>query len=251
MRIRFVFFLSAGLLFAAACAPPAHNESQAAKQRADRMHASSAGMDTGIHPSTAPADAMKNHNEMENTIMNEHSGTAVRTSGTSVMESAVLGAGCFWCVEAVFERLTGVVSVEAGYSGGSTVDPTYEQVCTGNTGHAEVARITFDPAVIGFADVLEMFWQAHDPTTPNRQGADVGTQYRSAIFYQSAEQKRIAEASRAAARKQMSDPIVTEITELAAFYPAEDYHQNYYNRNRNAPYCQIAIRPKLKKLRLE
>lgn len=166
-------------------------------------------------------------------------------------DTAVLGAGCFWCVEAVFQRLEGVSSVEAGYAGGTTDNPTYEQVCTGGTGHAEVARIVFDPEKISFDALLDAFWQAHDPTTLNRQGADAGTQYRSAIFYQSEEQRIKAEASRARAQAEFADPIVTEISRLERFYPAENYHQDYYNKNRNAPYCQFVIRPKLKKLNLE
>ena len=165
--------------------------------------------------------------------------------------TAIFGGGCFWCIEAVFERLDGVVSVEAGYAGGTVENPGYEAVCSGTTGHAEVARIVYDPAVISFEELLEVFWQAHDPTTLNRQGADVGTQYRSAIFYVSEEQHRIALASRDAAQMQIGERIVTEISPLKTFYPAEQYHQDYYNRNRNAPYCQVVIRPKLKKLKLE
>jgi peptide-methionine (S)-S-oxide reductase len=166
-------------------------------------------------------------------------------------DTAVFGAGCFWCVEAVFQRLEGVSSVEAGYAGGTTDNPTYEQVCTGGTGHAEVARIVFDPEEISFDALLDAFWQAHDPTTLNRQGADAGTQYRSAIFYQSEEQRIKAEASRSRAQAEFADPIVTEISRLERFFPAENYHQDYYNKNRNAPYCQFVIRPKLKKLNLE
>ncbi len=166
-------------------------------------------------------------------------------------DSVVLGAGCFWCVEAVFQRLDGVVSVEAGYSGGTVDHPSYEQVCSDSTGHAEVARIVFDTGRITFEELLEAFWQAHDPTTLNRQGADAGTQYRSAIFYRSEEQRLRAEASKREAQAEFDDPIVTEITALQQFFPAENYHQDYYNRNRNAPYCQIVIRPKLKKLNLE
>lgn len=167
------------------------------------------------------------------------------------LEQATLGAGCFWCVEAVFERLDGVKSVEAGYAGGTTVNPTYEEVCTGTTGHAEVARITFDPSKISYETILEWFWKSHDPTTLNRQGADVGTQYRSVIFYHNDRQKALAEQSKRKAQAMFNDPIVTEIQPLKAFYVAENYHQDYYRNNPNAPYCTFVIRPKLKKLQLE
>jgi peptide-methionine (S)-S-oxide reductase len=166
-------------------------------------------------------------------------------------EQATLGGGCFWCVEAVFERLPGVLSVVSGYAGGHKPNPTYEEVCTGTTGHAEVAHITYDPSTITYEQLLEMFWQAHDPTTLNRQGADVGTQYRSVIFYHDEKQKTIAEQSKRAAQQQFRDPIVTEIQPLTAFYKAENYHQDYYRNNPNAPYCAFVIRPKLKKLKLD
>lgn len=164
---------------------------------------------------------------------------------------ATFGAGCFWCVEAVFEMLDGVRYVESGYMGGHTENPTYREVTTGTTGHAEVAKIYFDPAVITFETLLDWLWRSHNPTTLNRQGADVGTQYRSAIFFHDDEQQAIAEASKANAQKYFDDPIVTEITPASTYYPAEDYHQNYYQQNRSAPYCQMVIRPKLKKLGLE
>lgn len=166
-------------------------------------------------------------------------------------EQATLGGGCFWCVEAVYERLPGVKSVVAGYAGGTKPNPTYEEVCTGKTGHAEVAQITYDPSTITFAEILNWFWKAHDPTTLNRQGADVGTQYRSVIFYHNEEQRKIAERSKAEAQKLFDDQIVTEIQPLKAFYPAENYHQDYYKNNPHAPYCTFVIRPKLKKLKLE
>lgn len=181
----------------------------------------------------------------------EEQPAADRRAAGGETDTATFGAGCFWCVEAVFERLDGVQSVTAGYAGGDVPNPSYEAVCTGTTGHAEVAQVTFDPAKISFADLLEVFWQAHDPTTLNRQGADVGTQYRSAIFYNSEQQRETAEKSKAAAQKYFDDPIVTEITPLEKFWVAENYHQDYYNNNRNAPYCQVVIRPKLKKLNLE
>ena len=164
---------------------------------------------------------------------------------------ATLGGGCFWCLEAVFERIDGVVEVVSGYAGGRKADPTYEEVCTGTTGHAEVVQVTFDPKRISYAGLLEVFFKAHDPTTPNRQGADVGSQYRSIILYDGDEQRKAAEAARKKAQKDWKDPIVTEIVPLAAFYRAEDYHQDYFDNNRNAGYCRVIIAPKLKKLDLE
>ena len=166
------------------------------------------------------------------------------------MQKATFGAGCFWCVEAVFERLEGVVDVIPGYSGGHKNNPTYKEICTGMTGHAEVAQITFNPKVITFDDLLNMFWKSHDPTTRNRQGNDIGTQYRSAIFYHNNEQKTIAEESKNKVDNSniFSNPIVTEITKLEKFWVAEDYHNNYYNNNMNQPYCKFIIKPKLDKL---
>lgn len=167
---------------------------------------------------------------------------------TNKTETATLGGGCFWCMEAVYERLPGVISVTSGYAGGHIANPTYEQVCTGTTGHAEVTQITFDPAKISFAKLLEVFWQAHDPTTLNRQGNDEGTQYRSVIFYHDEKQRLIAEKSKLAAQNDFSSPIVTEIVPFTKFYPAEDYHQGYYDDNTNAGYCRVVITPKLEKL---
>ena len=164
------------------------------------------------------------------------------------VEKATLGAGCFWCVEAIFERLEGVTSVVAGYAGGSKPHPTYKDVCTGTTGHAEVAQIIFDPKKISYERLLEVFWKAHDPTTLNQQGADQGTQYRSVIFYHDYMQKIAAEKSRREAAINFADPIVTEITPLDVFYEADNYHQNYYQNNPNAPYCRFVIKPKLDKL---
>jgi len=166
-------------------------------------------------------------------------------------EKAVLGAGCFWCIEAVFQELKGVESVESGYMGGTVANPTYEQVCTGTTGHAEVARITFDPEVISFKEILEVFWKTHDPTTLNRQGADVGTQYRSAVFYENEKQKEEAEyyKKRLTESGAYNAPIVTEITPAGTFYKAENYHQDYFKLNPNKGYCQYVIQPKLKKFR--
>ncbi len=165
------------------------------------------------------------------------------------LDTATFGAGCFWCVEAIFQNLEGVYSVESGYSGGTVDNPSYEQVCTGTTGHAEVARITFDPNVISFETLLNVFFRTHDPTTKDRQGADVGTQYRSAVFYNSEDQKETAERVKAEveAAGVWSDPIVTEITPISNYYKAEDYHQDYYNNNPNKGYCSAVIYPKLKK----
>jgi len=167
------------------------------------------------------------------------------------LETATFGAGCFWCVEAVFESLDGVKTVESGYMGGETENPTYREVSSGETGHAEVTRIYFDPEVISYETLLDWLWRSHDPTTLNRQGADVGTQYRSAVFYHSEAQKKTAEASKTAAQSMFDSPIVTEITPASEFYVAEDYHQDYYKMNKSAPYCRMVIRPKLKKLKLE
>ncbi len=171
---------------------------------------------------------------------------------TEKFEQATLGAGCFWCVEAVYQNLDGVQSVVSGYAGGNIPNPTYEQICTGTTGHAEVAQITFDPAMVSYAEILDVFWRIHDPTTLNRQGADVGTQYRSVIFYHNDEQRRIAEESKAQAdaSRLWNDPIVTEISPLAEFFPAEDYHQNYFRRNPHQPYCQMVVAPKVEKFKL-
>ena len=165
------------------------------------------------------------------------------------METATLGAGCFWCVEAIFEQLDGVQKVESGYSGGHTADPDYKSVCNGETGHAEVIQVTFDESMIGFADILDVFWQTHDPTTLNRQGNDVGTQYRSAIFYHSEEQRSIAEASRQRAGELFDQPIVTEISPFEKFYKAEDYHQEYFRSNGSQPYCSFVIAPKVDKFK--
>jgi peptide-methionine (S)-S-oxide reductase len=166
-------------------------------------------------------------------------------------EIATLAGGCFWCLEAVFDDLKGVDSVESGYMGGKTVNPSYEEVCSGETGHAEVAQLSFDPKQVSFKEILEVFFVIHDPTTLNRQGNDVGTQYRSAIFYHSAEQKAAAEqviASMSAA-KIYEDPIVTEVVPASKFYVAEDYHQEYFRRNPAQPYCAFVVRPKVAKFR--
>ena len=166
------------------------------------------------------------------------------------IEQATFGAGCFWCVEAVFEQLDGVIDVRSGYTGGTTENPTYEDICKGKTGHAEVIQIDFDPSLISYENLLDIFWKSHDPTTLNRQGADTGTQYRSAIFYHTEKQKETADNSKENVEKSdlYFDSIVTEITLLTKFYVAENDHQDYYRINQNAPYCQLVIKPKLDKL---
>lgn len=165
--------------------------------------------------------------------------------------TAVLGGGCFWCLEAVYQLVEGVREVKSGYAGGHTENPTYEQVCSGGTGHAEVVRVTYDPDVVGFGDLLDIFFTIHDPTTLNRQGADVGTQYRSAIFWVDEGQREAAAAKIDAlnAEGPWDDPIVTELTQLGTFYPAEAYHDDYLNRNPNQPYCQAVVAPKVAKFR--
>ncbi len=174
--------------------------------------------------------------------------TSVNKDG---LETATFGAGCFWCVEAVFQQLEGVKTVASGYTGGKIENPTYKQVSAGNSGHAEVIQLTYDPQVVTFAELLEVFWQTHDPTTLNRQGADVGTQYRSAIFYHTPEQQALAEKYKKEldAAGAFNSPIVTEIVPASKFYKAEDYHQNYYNLNSSQPYCSYVITPKLEKLK--
>jgi peptide-methionine (S)-S-oxide reductase len=174
-----------------------------------------------------------------------------QSNNPSRTEVATLGGGCFWCLEAIYEELRGVEKVESGYSGGAVPNPTYRQVCTGITGHAEVIQVTFDPEVVSFKDILEIFFTIHDPTTLNRQGADIGTQYRSAIFYHDEEQKRVAEEviSELEARHLWDDSIVTEVAPFNAFYRAEDHHQGYYRNNGYQPYCQVVIAPKVAKFR--
>jgi peptide-methionine (S)-S-oxide reductase len=179
--------------------------------------------------------------------------TTVPTTDSTGTETITLANGCFWCTEAVFQQLKGVVRVKSGYTGGSTKNPTYEQVCTGTTGHAEAIQIEFDPSEISLDVLLDVFWHSHDPTTLNRQGHDVGTQYRSGIFYHTEAQRVAAEAS----KKKLDDshtlgsPIVTEITPFTVFYPAEDYHDNYYRLNGRQPYCSAVVRPKVEKIQKE
>ena len=165
---------------------------------------------------------------------------------------ATFGGGCFWCMDAVYQYVPGIIKITSGFAGGTTDHPTYEQVCTGRTGHAEVIQITYDPAKVSYNLLLDLFWKAHDPTTLNRQGADSGTQYRSIILTSSPEEASEAEASKKKAQAQFPDPIVTEIVPLKTFYPAEEYHQDYYQNNKDRnPYCQVVIAPKLRKLGLE
>lgn len=182
-------------------------------------------------------------NSDENKTMND------TTKEGANLETAVFAGGCFWCIETLFQDLKGVEKVESGYSGGTTPNPTYKEVCTGTTGHAEVIKITFDPSVITYEQLLTVFFHVHDPTTLNRQGADAGTQYRSAVFYADDKQKASAEKVIAdvTAQKLWDDPIVTEVTKLGEYYKAEDYHQDYYNNNPNQGYCSVVIAPKVKK----
>ena len=169
-------------------------------------------------------------------------------TAASKTEFATFGGGCFWCMEAVFQRVPGVIHSVSGYSGGKTENPTYEDICGHGTGHAEVIQVEFDPAVVSYAKILEIFFESHDPTTLNRQGADEGDQYRSVIFYHDAEQQKAAAQAKLAAQKDYEDPIVTEIVPLKKFWRAEDYHQDYFNQHPNQGYCSFVIKPKVKKL---
>ena len=182
--------------------------------------------------------------------MAKDNSTHIHSKNDKDLEIATLANGCFWCTEAIFSRVKGIKSVKPGYSGGSTINPSYEQVCTGITGHAEAIQIEYDPKIISFEKILDIFWHTHDPTTLNRQGNDVGTQYRSAIFYHGENQKNIAEKSKKELEKEsvFKNPIVTEIIRFSNFYPAENYHKEYYENNRNAPYCSFVIDPKIQKL---
>ena len=173
--------------------------------------------------------------------------TKIMQNSTNLTETATLGGGCFWCLEAIFQMLPGVKSVASGYAGGTKDNPTYQEVCTGTTGHAEVIQIQFNPQLISYEKILDTFWDVHDPTTMNRQGPDSGTQYRSIILYNSEAQKVAAEKSKADAQKHFDQPIVTQIVPLKAFYKAEKYHQDYFRSNPNQPYCRAIIRPKVEK----
>ncbi len=186
------------------------------------------------------------------TIYSTYSHTEAQTMENNKknhVETATFGEGCFWCVEAIFSRIDGVIEVKSGYSGGHVRNPTYKEVCTGTTGHAEVCQIKYNPEKVCYADLLEVFWETHDPTTLNRQGNDIGTQYRSVIFYHNEEQKNLAEEmkKRLDAEKIWDKPIVTEIVEYEAFYEAEDYHDDYFKNNPNQPYCTFVIAPKIQK----
>jgi len=186
------------------------------------------------------------------TLLTDNTNIMSNESTNPKTETATFANGCFWCTEAIFQELEGVISVTSGYTGGKTENPTYKQVCTGETGHAECLQIVYDPAKISFDELLEVFWKTHDPTTLNRQGADVGTQYRSAIFYHNDEQKQKAEKYKAELNKSgaFNNPIVTEVAPFTKFYAAENYHQQYFENNENSnPYCKIVIRPKVDKFR--
>ncbi len=206
--------------------------------------ACTAGVETGSRESGDGA---------RDTMSQESARKEPSPAGDGTTEVATLGGGCFWCVEAVLEQLDGVLDVESGYMGGHVDNPTYQQVCSGRTGHAEVVQVKFDPTRITYAEILDYFWKSHDPTTLNRQGNDVGPQYRSAIFYHSEEQRITAEASKKALDESGAyrSPAVTEITAASTFYPAEGYHQDYYRNNKFQPYCQVVIVPKLEKLGLD
>lgn len=182
-------------------------------------------------------------------VITNESSPLMNTNPAVVM----FGSGCFWCSEAIFQRVPGVISVRSGYSGGETKNPTYKQVCAGDTGHAEVVQVSYDPHGVSFESLLEIFWLSHDPTTLNRQGADVGTQYRSVIFYYDSDQKMAAEKSKHSLDQsgKFKSPIVTQIAPAREFYPAEDYHAEYFNKNKSAPYCRFIIAPKLEKIKKE
>jgi len=188
-------------------------------------------------------------NKKETNAQSEKNNEEVIQMNEAGLEKATFGSGCFWCTEAVFERLNGVKSVVSGYAGGTVENPTYEEVCSGTTGHAEVTQITYDPSVISYDELLEVFWKTHDPTTLNRQGNDVGTQYRSVIFYHNEEQKELAEKYKEELDKSgaWNNPIVTEISPFTKFYSAEGYHQDYYENNPNQGYCAFVIAPKVEK----
>lgn len=181
----------------------------------------------------------------KNTIMETNNPSSSKT------DTATFGAGCFWCVEAVFQDLEGVISVASGYSGGNIKNPSYKEICTGRTGHAEVCQLVYDPTKISFDELLQVFWKTHDPTTLNRQGNDSGTQYRSVIFYHTEEQKQLAEKYKAELNKSgaWDNPVITEISPFTVFYKAEDYHQNYFNQNGEEPYCRFVIQPKVDKFK--
>src|SRR5258705_3395192 len=198
------------------------------------------------------ARQFSNNNNIMTMDNTSTSATKNETPPSNATDTATFANGCFWCTEAIFEELDGVISATSGYSGGNTENPTYKQVCTGETGHAEALQIVYDPSKISFDELLGVFWKTHDPTTLNRQGADIGTQYRSGIFYHNEEQKQKAEKYKAELNKSgaFDKPVVTEITPFTKFYPAENYHQQYFDNNEGSnPYCRIVIRPKVDKFR--
>jgi methionine-S-sulfoxide reductase len=199
--------------------------------------------------SDAYSETINERNQMENKNLLTSSDKVELPGSSSSVDTITLGGGCFWCVEAVYEMLDGVVKVESGYSGGTVKNPAYREVCTGRTGHAEVAQITFDNNKTSVEEILKVFFTVHDPTTLNRQGADVGTQYRSVIFYRNEQQRKIARniIDELNLEHVYSNPIVTQVTPFTVFYKAEDYHQDYYNQNKEAPYCKLVIQPKLEK----
>ncbi len=196
-------------------------------------------------------ESNNNYNFYRSTMDSQKNQTSLESLSkkNSILDTATFGAGCFWCVEAIFQKLMGVYSVKSGYAGGNLKNPTYKEVCNGNTGHAEVCQIIFDGSKISFSDLLEIFWKTHDPTTLNRQGNDIGTQYRSVIFYHTNEQKLLAEQYKKEINdeKAFQNPVITEIVPFTNYYPAEDYHQNYYNQNSEEGYCKYLIQPKLEK----
>ncbi len=187
----------------------------------------------------------------QNTSPNNHS-TKTKIEKNKPMnnlETATFGAGCFWCIEAIFQDLKGVSKVQSGYSNGQTLNPSYKDICTGKTGHAEVLKVEFDPSIISYEELLKVFWYSHNPTTLNRQGNDVGTQYRSGIYYHSEAQRLAAEQSKKATQATLVDPIVTEIVAAETFYPAEDYHNDYFNQHGTEPYCSMVVAPKVRKVK--
>jgi len=201
-----------------------------------------------ILTSTLMSNACGQTNQTQSEIKSLKKSKVMSETKTTI-DTATFGAGCFWCVEAVFQRLNGVISVKSGYSGGTIKNPSYKEVCTGTTGHAEVCQIVFDNTKISFDELLEVFWKTHDPTTLNAQGGDIGTQYRSAVFYHNEDQKNISQKYKEEINKSGAyiNPIVTEITAFTNFYPAEDYHSNYYNLNGQEGYCRMVIQPKVEK----
>ena len=204
---------------------------------------------TFFSPSCAQRENPNKSMSLTQSLNNSSTSSAGNMTGSGNLDTATFGTGCFWCTEAIFQQMKGVKKVSSGYSGGHVPNPSYKEVCDGTTGHAECIEIVYDPGEVSFDELLEVFWQTHDPTTLNRQGNDVGTQYRSVIFYHNKEQKEKAEKYKAELDRSgaFSNPIVTEISPAAPFYVAEDYHQNYYNNNGSQPYCNFVIRPKLEK----